>query len=94
MLPHQTDVSLSGFQRCQRQMLHTHFKGDILLAFRLDHFHDIIRFQHMAAVINWEENVISLNKRISLSVFYFLRCSTENVCQLINYSGVRRLQFW
>lgn len=41
-------MSLSGFQRCQRQMLPSHFKGDILLAFCLDHFQDIIRFQHMS----------------------------------------------
>lgn len=43
-----SDRCLSGFQRYQRQMLSTHFKGDILLAFGLDHFQDMIRFQHMA----------------------------------------------
>lgn len=40
---HLTDVSLSlslGFQRCKKQMLPPHFKGDILLALGLDHLQD------------------------------------------------------
>lgn len=56
---HIRQMSLSGFQRCQRQMLPTHFKGDILLAFRLDQFQDMIRFQHMATVIKWEKNKVN-----------------------------------
>lgn len=55
---HIRQMSLSGFQRCQRQMFPAHFKGDILLAFRLDHFQDIIRFQHVATVINREKNKV------------------------------------
>lgn len=61
-------MSLSGFQRCRRQMLPKHFKGDIFLAFGLDHFQDMIRFQHTDG--HWGENKVT---KISLSRLYSLR---------------------
>lgn len=59
------------------------FKADVLLAFGLDHFQDMIRFQHMAAVVETGENKVEENK-----FEYILFCSMlhrKQIKKLLNF---------
>lgn len=53
MLPHQTDFSLWVSKVPETDASHTFQRR---LAFGLDHFQDMIRFQHMAAAVIWWKN--------------------------------------
>jgi len=57
---------------CLRQMFPRHFKGDSLQTFGLDHFQEIIRLQHMVAVVKSQENRVEIEVGVYLTLVVIL----------------------
>lgn len=94
---HIRQMSLSGFKGARDRCFPSNFKGDILLAFRLDHFSGKLLCSNTChqSLTGRKTRV----KWISLSLFYFLRCSVEDWsihwllvrCQKMGTSGLKVL---